>query len=192
LDDSGSPGERSTNHAGNITVTGSSSSELYAVLHGTNNHEVSAAASGTPILGSGATNTAPTDPLRPHNMSLERPSGDALNPEGDIATAELSIGVDVTRTPSSGVRQRNYPGLVTPELSITFDGETVALKLADEERRSVAEDTILDFTGEGSYEVTLPSAKVMEAGESQSAGENAAENEATFRAQSMPTPTDAP
>jgi len=191
-DDGGSPGERSTNHAGDITLTGSSSSELYAVLHGTDSHEVSAAASGTPITGSGTTNAAPTDPLRPHNMTLERPSGELLNPEGDIATAELSIGVDITRTPASGVRQRNYPGLVTPELSITFDGETVALKLADEERRSVANDTILDFTGEGTYEVTLPSAKVMEAGESQSAGENAAENEATLRAQSMPTPSNAP
>lgn len=187
-DDSGSPGDRSRNHAGNITVTGSTSTELYAVMHGVDSYETSDAASGTPLTGAGSTTSAPTDPLQPHRMTVERPTGTALIPEGDVANIEISLGVDMTRTPTSGTSQRVYPGMVSPEFSVTYDGETAAMQLTQEQRNSTATDTVVDFNGDGTYTVTFPDAKVMEATESQSAGETQAENEATFRAQSLPTP----
>lgn len=190
-DDSGSPGDRSRTHVGNITVTGSSSGELLAILHGMDDHEASYAASGTPILGGGSTEAAPEDVFNPQELIAERPEGEALIPEGDVASVELSIGVDITRSPMD-TTARTQPGLVTPELTITFLGETAPMALHDESRRSVAEDTFLYFDPERNYVFPLPRAKITEGGESQSAGETAAESEVTIRAQDMPEPSNAP
>ena len=187
-DDGGSPGARSHNHTGNITVTGASSSELYAVIEGVDSYETSDAASGTPLTGAGSTTTAPTTDFKPHRMTVERPSGTELIPEGDVANIELSLGVDMTRTPTSGTSQRIYPGMITPEFSVTYDGETAPMHRVKEQRRSEAVDTVIDFDGTGTYTMTYPDAKVTEAAEAQSAGENQAENEATFRAQAIPIP----
>ena len=187
-DDGGSPGARSQNHSGDIHVTGASSSELYASIHGIDRYETSEGASGTPLVGSGSTTAAPSEVLQPQRMTVERPSGTALIPEGDVANIEISLGVDMTRTPTQGTQQRIYPGMVTPEFSVTYDGETAAMQLVEEMRESAEVDTVVDFNGNDTYTMTFPGAKVTEATESQSAGETNAENEATFRAQSMPVP----